>query len=325
MAFTTFSHDCGPEQSDPAMKHFISIADTTPSDLASIFDLAFTLRTQREAGIPHEPVLAGRTLAMIFEKPSLRTRVSFEQAMLELGGHAIVMGHTEVGLGKREPAADVARVLSGMVHGIMARVFEHQKLLDLARHATVPVINALSDYSHPCQVLADAMTMMDAFGPDLRGRSLVFVGDGNNVARSLAVLCGRLGVRFVLTCPTGYELEPSFADRLQQQAPGAVFEVSHDPMAAARGADVLYTDTWISMGQEEESQKRRIAFEGFQINDTLLAAASPDAIVLHCLPAYRDYEISEAVLEGPRSRVFPQAHNRLHAQKALLALLLGRR
>lgn len=306
-----------------AMKHFISIAQTPTEDINEILQVAFRLRAERQAGKPNEPILSRMTLAMIFEKPSLRTRVSFEQAMLELGGHAIVMSNAEVGLGKREIAADVGRVLSGMVQGIMARVFEHQKLLDLVEYSTVPVINALSELSHPCQALADVMTLMDEFGSDLRGRTVAFIGDGNNVARSLAMICGRLGMHFTLACPKGYELDKPFIDRLRQQLPDMRFQTTYDAAAAVREADALYSDTWISMGQEAEAEQRRVAFAKHQINAGLLAKAPRHAVVLHCLPAYRGYEITGDIIDGPQSRIFPQAHNRLHAQKGLLAVLMG--
>ena len=305
------------------MQHFLSIIQTTPQQLDHLFDVAFELRQQRLSGQPNKPILAGQTLALIFEKPSLRTRVSFEQAMLDLGGHAIRLGWDEVGLGKRETPADVARVLSGMVHGIMARVYEHQKLVDLATHSAVPVINALSDESHPCQALADVMTLIDEFGRDLTGRTLAFIGDGNNVAHSLAIICGKLGMNFILACPPGYELPAASTDRIKSHLPDMKFEMTHDVAEAARQADAIYADTWVSMGQEEEVAKRRKTFAAYQINDDLLAAAPDHAIVLHCLPAYRNVEITDEVIDGPRSRVFPQAHNRLHAQKGLLAVLMG--
>ncbi len=305
------------------MNHFITLADTPLEDMNHILDVAFDLRAQRRAGQINAPVLAHKTLAMISEKPSLRTRVSFEQAMLELGGQTIVMGDFDVGLGKRESPADVARVLSGIVQGIVARVFEHQKLLDMAAHATIPVINALSDFSHPCQALADAMTIRDEFGRNLQGRTLAYVGDGNNVARSLAVLCARVGMNCILASPKGYELENGLPRRLANQAPDVVCKVVNDPHEAVANADVIYTDTWVSMGQEAEAAKRAAAFADYQVNEQLLAESPSHSIVLHCLPAYRGKEISAGVLEGPRSRVFPQAHNRLHAQKGLLAVLMG--
>ncbi len=305
------------------MTHFITIADTSLADLRRILEAATRLRQERRAGQAHAPLLAGKTLAMIFEKPSLRTRVSFEQAMLELGGSAMVLHQHEVGLGHRESVADVARVLGGMVHGIAARVFEHEKLLQFAAHSTVPVVNMLSDHSHPCQALADVMTLRDEFGAELSGRTVAFIGDGNNVARSLATLCGRMGVNFVLASPPGYELERDFVDRIMAQVPGMNFELTHDPQQAVHEADAIYTDTWVSMGQEHQTQQRQNVFRDYQVNASLLAQAPPHAIVMHCLPAHRGQEITDEVLDGPRSRVFPQAHNRLHAQKGLLAVLLG--
>ena len=304
------------------MKHFLSIADATSDELKHMLAVAKTLRDERSAGKANAPVLAGKTLAMLFEKPSLRTRVSFEQAMIELGGDSIIMGQ-EVGLGKREAVSDVAKVLGGMVHGIAARVFEHQKLIDFAEYGGVPVINMLSDESHPCQALADIMTLQDEFGADLSGRSVAFIGDGNNVARSVAILCGRLGVRFVLASPSGYEFKPEVQKQLLADAPGMDLEVITDPMDAVKGVDAVFTDTFTSMGQEAEKEARLKAFAGYQVNDALVSHAADHAIVLHCLPAYRGGEITDEVMDGPRSRVFPEAHNRLHAQKGLLAVLMG--
>jgi ornithine carbamoyltransferase len=306
-----------------AMQHFLSIADTSVEQLRHVLDVAFRLREERDSGQAHDPVLARKTLAMIFEKPSLRTRVSFQVAMTELGGQAIMLRDDEVGLGRREAPKDMARVLAGMVHAILARVFEHHKLTDLAAVSPIPVINALSDESHPCQALADALTMFDEFGPDLAGRTMAFVGDGNNMAVSLAELCGKLGMSFVLASPPGYELEQAAADRIMAREPAMNLEMTHDPIDAVHFADVIYTDTWVSMGQESQAATRKAAFKDFQVNAKLLAQAPPHAIVLHCLPAYRGVEITDDVLDGPRSRVFPQAHNRLHAQKGLLAVLVG--
>ncbi len=303
--------------------HFIDIDDHSADWLSHVLAVSHQLKAERIAGDPNEPVLSGRTLAMIFEKPSLRTRVSFQQAMYELGGQAITLTSDEVGIGKRESPADIARVLSGMVHGIMARVFEHDKLRQLAAHATIPVVNALSDFSHPCQALADIMTMQEEFGQDLSGRTLAFVGDGNNVARSLARLCARLGIRFVLAAPAGYQLEPELFDRIRSENPAADLTMTDDPREAVRAADAIYTDTFVSMGQEAEKARRLEVFKPYQVNDALLAAAPPHAIVLHCLPAYRGIEITDTCMDGPQSRVFPQAHNRLHAQKGLLAVVMG--
>lgn len=304
------------------MKHMLSIADATSDQLKHVLAVSKTLRDERDAGKSSTRVLAGMTLAMLFEKPSLRTRVSFEQAMIELGGHAIVMGQ-EVGLGKREAVSDVARVLGGMVHGVAARVFEHQKLIDLAAYAGVPVINMLSDESHPCQALADIMTLQDEFGSDLSGRSVAFVGDGNNVARSVAILCGKLDVRFVLASPEPYAFTSETVKQIKAGAPELDLLITHDPIEAVKGVDAVFTDTFISMGQEAEKQARLDAFRGYQVNDGLLKHAADHAVVLHCLPAYRGVEITDEVLDGPQSRVFPEAHNRLHAQKGLLAVLMG--
>lgn len=307
-----------------AMKHFISIHETSASDINHVLDVAFKLREQRLAGIANDPVLKGKTLCVYFAKPSLRTRVSFEQAMIELGGNAIILGTADAGIGVRESEHDVIKVLNGMIHGLAARVFEHDVLINLAKHSEIPIINALSDYSHPCQALADVMTLIDEFGrEDLPKRTVTYIGDGNNVALSLASICGKLGMRFVIASPPGYELDGNFVDRLMGQQPDMDFELTCDPMQAVHDADVIYTDTWVSMGQEEEQAKRKTAFEGYQINEAMLAKAPKHAIVLHCLPAHRGCEITDGVMDGPQSRVFPEAHNRLHAQKGLLAVLLG--
>jgi ornithine carbamoyltransferase len=304
------------------MDDFISIAQTSTSQIKHVLEVGAQLRAQRGDNQAPKP-LAGKTLAMIFEKPSLRTRVSFEQAMNELGGRAIILTNQEVGLGRRESVADVARVLSGMVHGIAARVFEHDQLVEMADHADIPVVNMLSDYSHPCQALADIMTLVDEFGDDLAGRTLAYVGDGNNVARSLATICGKLAINFTIASPPGYELEQSFIERIMAQLPDMNFQRTHEPEESLRQADAIYTDTWVSMGQEDQKQERLKTFGSFQINDQLLARAPKHAVVLHCLPAYRGIEITDQVMDGPRSRVFAQAHNRLHAQKGLLAVLMG--
>ncbi|MBI1375446.1 MAG: ornithine carbamoyltransferase [Phycisphaera sp.] len=304
------------------MTHFIDIHNHTTEWLKGVLDTAHALRDERRDRGRNEPKLAGRTLAMFFEKPSLRTRVSFEQAMYELGGHAIVLDNREVGLGTRESIADVIRVMNGMAHAVMARVFEHRKLTEMAEHATIPVINALSDTSHPCQALADIMTMQDEFGRDLTGRTLAFIGDGNNVARSLARLCAKLGMRFTLATPAGYCLPEDELKEIAQENGGAEIEVSDDPFDAVADADAVYTDTFVSMGQEDEKAKRLEVFAEYQVNEQLMARAPKHAIVLHCLPAYRGVEITDAVMDGPQSRVFPQAHNRLHAQKGVLATLL---
>ena len=304
------------------MKHFLNISDHTPDELRRLLDVAAKLKRKFKNTGCNDPVLHCKTLAMLFEKPSLRKRVSFAVAMTHLGGSALLLRQEEVGLGTREPIKDVARVLSGMCDGIMARVFEHQKLVDLAQFAAVPVINGLSDESHPCQAMADVMTIQERFD-DLEDLTVAYVGDGNNVARSLAVACGKLGLRFILASPPAYALKPGEIDRIMSQVPEMDFEVTHDPQVAVRGADVIYTDTWVSMGQEDEKATRVRDFEGYQIDERLLRAAPKHAVVMHCLPAYRGLEISDDVIESDRSIVFQQAENRLHFQKGLLAVLMG--
>ncbi len=304
------------------MKHFISIADCTTDELKHILDIAARLKKQLKDNGKNDPILLGKTLAMIFEKPSLRTRVSFAVAMNQLGGDGLLLRHEEVGIGTREPVEDIARVLSGMCDGIMARTFEHEKVTGLAHWATVPVINGLTDFSHPCQAMADLMTLQEHFGT-LAGRTLVFIGDGNNVARSLAMACARFDMRFVLSSPGGYELAADDMDRIMAQVPNLDWQLTTDPMEAVHEADCIYTDTWVSMGQEEEKAQRIKAFAGYQVNEELLAGAPKHAVVLHCLPAYRGLEISPGVMEGARSLVFQEAENRLHFQKGLLAVLMG--
>ena len=305
------------------MTHFISLSDCSTDDLRHLLDVSGRLKQQHKSTGRNDPILAGKTLAMIFEKPSLRTRVSFAVAMTHLGGEGLLLRNEEVGLDVREPGEDVARVLSGMCDGIMARTFEHEKILKLAKYATVPVINGLTDYSHPCQAMADVMTIEEHFG-SLRGKTVAFIGDGNNVARSLATACGKFDMRFIVATPPGYQLDSAEVDRIMTQVPEMDFETTDDPAEAVRDADVLYTDTWVSMGQEAEKQKRLHEFAGFCIDEALLAKAPKHAIVLHCLPAYRGLEISDAVMEGPQSKVFAEAENRLHFQKGLLAVLMGK-
>lgn len=304
------------------MTHFISIADCSPDELTHILDVSFFLKEQLKLTGKNDQILSGQTLAMIFEKPSLRTRVSFAVAMTQLGGEGLLLRDDEVGLGRREPIQDVARVLSGMCDGIMARVFEHEKITGLAKWATVPVINGLTDYSHPCQAMADMMTLIEHFG-SLKGRTMAFIGDGNNVARSLSVACGRFGMKFVLASPAGYELPPDDMDRIMSQVPEMDFMISHEPAEAVREADCVYTDTWVSMGQEDEKAKRLKDFSAYKVDEKLLAEAPSHAVILHCLPAYRGLEISEGAMESKQSLIFPQAENRLHFQKGLLAVMLG--
>ena len=295
-------------------RHFLRLADQPAEDTRRMLD---TARRLRDAGGDAPRPLSGKHVAMLFEKPSLRTRVSYEVGVRELGGHAVVLGQHEVGLGKREAVEDVGRVLGGMVQAVAARVFRHTDLEKLAATAGVPVINMLSDRFHPSQALADAMTLQDEFGADLAGRRVAFIGDGNNVAVSLATVCHQLGMEFVLACPSGYEMPAS-------DLPGGLtIETVSDPREAAAGADALYCDTFISMGQEAEKQQRLADFADYRVDAALLEAAKPDAVLLHCLPAHRGVEVTDEALDGPRSRVFPQAWNRLHAQKGMLAELLG--
>lgn len=272
----------------------------------------------------HREILPGKTLAMLFEKPSLRTRVSFECGMFQLGGRALYLQPSDIAMGKREPVRDVARNLERMVDGIMARVFSHDTILELAEHASVPVINGLCDREHPCQALADLMTVRQHRG-QIRGQRIAYVGDGNNVAHSLMQLAAKIGAHIVVACPKGYEPLPEIVAAAREDAAvtGGSVEVTHDPREACREADVIYTDVWASMGQETESEKRRKAFEPFQVNAALAALAKPDYLFMHCLPAHRGEEVSAEVMDGPNSVVFDQAENRLHAQKAVLAVLLA--
>ncbi|MFW6155570.1 MAG: ornithine carbamoyltransferase [Planctomycetota bacterium] len=303
------------------MKDFINLTDFSAVQLTGLLDRALADKAAFRAGRLAR-TLSARTLAMIFEKPSLRTRVSFEAAMTHLGGHAIYLTRADIGLGDREPIEDVARVLGRMCDGIMARTFSHDHVEQLARFSPVPVVNALTDYSHPCQGMADMMTVREHVG-DLDGRTVAFIGDGNNVARSLATLAGKLGMRFTLACPEGYSLESDFVDQLLATCPDASFRTTHDPLEAVRDADVVYTDTWTSMGQEEEKAARRRAFAAFQVNDALIDAAPDHAIVMHCLPAYRGNEITASIMDAHGETIFAEAENRLHFQRTLLSILMG--
>jgi ornithine carbamoyltransferase len=303
-------------------RHFLTIDQESPDDLRGLIELALRLKRERLAGALERP-LAGRVLAMIFERPSLRTRVSFEVAMLQLGGTALYIGPDEVGLGKRESAADVARVLSRYVDAIMIRSSGHEKIEELARYATVPVINGLSPAEHPCQALADLLTIREHRGA-LSGVRLAYVGDGNNVCASLMLGAAKLGLKVAVAAPTGYQPAGEVVARAREAAArsGGDVRVTTDPREAVAGADVVYTDVWTSMGQERESAERRAAFAGFQINKQLVERAG-DAVVMHCLPAHRGEEITDEVIESEDSIVFDQAENRLHAQKAVLHQLLA--
>ncbi len=306
------------------MKHFLCIADLSADEFEGLLNLAERLKKEYLSG-GNKPILAGKTLGMIFQKPSLRTRVSFDMAMLHLGGQALYLSPNEIQLGKREAVSDVARVLSRYVHGIMARVFAYDDVLELARWSSVPVINGLSDYNHPCQALSDVFTVREKFGR-LRGIRLAFVGDGsNNVATSLMFAGAQTGMDIVISAPAGYMPKPETVAKARQLAAntGASISLIEDPKEAVRGAQVIYTDVWTSMGQEAEAEERQKVFPPYQVNSALVALADPKVIVMHCLPAHRGQEITDEVMDGPHSAVFDQAENRMHAQKALVAHLLG--
>lgn len=308
------------------MKHFLTLADLTPDELRNLLKLAVELKAEWKAG-GNRPLLKGKTLGMIFQKPSLRTRVSFDMAMLHLGGHALYLSPAEIQLGQRESVADVARVLSRYVDGIMARVFAHADLVALAEHSSVPVINGLSDYDHPCQGLADFLTITEYKGWDLHGRKLAYIGDGNNVAVSLILGAAMLGMDFTIAGPLGYELPADVWALAQKHAEtsGSHITATYDPHEAVAGADVVYTDVWTSMGQESEAEERARVFAPYQVNAALFAEARPDAVAMHCLPAHRGQEITDEVCDGPRSALWDQAENRMHAQKAILVELMTNR
>ncbi|MBM4433990.1 MAG: ornithine carbamoyltransferase [Chloroflexi bacterium] len=303
------------------VRHFVSLGDLTAEELELLMRDATGLKRDP---IPADAPLRGRALGLIFEKPSLRTRVSFEMAMVQLGGHCAYMSPAEVGLGRRESVADVARVTSRYLDGIVLRTFAHETTEEFARSSSVPVINGLSDLSHPCQGLADVFTIRERKGTD-RGVTVAYVGDGNNVCHSLMLGVALAGQTLRVATPAGYEPQQRYRERAAEIArrTGATVEIGRDPAAAVRGADVVYTDVWMSMGQEQEYERRRRAFQGYQVNADLLALAKRDAIVMHDLPAHRGEEITDDVIDGPQSVVFDQAENRLHAQKALVRWLLG--
>lgn len=302
------------------MRHFLDLLDLTTEELNGLLDDAARLKELHERS-EDPPLLGGRVIGLVFEKPSLRTRVSFEAGIAQLGGKSVFMGGSEVGLGLRESVPDIARTISQYVDGVVLRTFSHAIIETFAAHAACPVINGLSDYSHPCQALGDLLTMQEIFG-ELKRRTVVFVGDGNNVARSLAIGCGKLGVRFILAAPAGYGFDDKFLKTYRQFAPKGELE-NGNPAKVVAQADVIYTDVWTSMGQETEREKRLESFAGYQVNGALLAKAPAHARVMHCLPAHRGEEVTSDVLDGERSIVFPQAANRMHAQKALLAWLFA--
>lgn len=303
-------------------KDYICMRDFTPEQINYMLEVATKLKAERKAGIPH-PILQGKSLGMIFTKSSTRTRVAFEVGIYQLGGQALFLSSRDIQLGRGEPISDTARVLSRMVDGIMIRTFSHQEVLDLAEHATIPVINGLTDLLHPTQVLADLLTIQEHKGR-LAGLKMTYIGDGNNMAHSLLIGGAKMGLHVVIASPEGYkpDLEIVALAKAEAQKYGGQIEVVDNPLEAVRKADVLYSDVWASMGQEEEAAIRRKAFEGYQINSEVLKLAAKDAIVLHCLPAHRGEEITEEVFEGPQSVVFDEAENRLHAHKAIMALVM---
>lgn len=301
------------------VKDIVSLASLSAEEIYEILETARNLKLELNAGVKHE-MLHGKTLAMIFQKPSLRTRVSFETGMTQLGGHAIYLGPEDIKLGKRETTEDIAIVLSGYVDGIMARVFEHQTIVDLAKYASVPVINGLCDLLHPCQILGDLLTIWEK-KRELSGLTLTFIGDGNNVAHSLINGCTKVGMNFRIACPKGYEPNEAVV-RVAREAGGSI-EIMHDPKEAAAGADALYTDVWTSMGQETQAKQKKHAFSGFSIDEALLKVANNGALVMHCLPAHYGEEITYEASRSRGSVIFDQAENRMHAQKAVLALLMS--
>ena len=304
--------------------HLLTLESLTPADLDSLYSAARQMKRARAAGTPHAPTLAGKTVALLFEKPSLRTRVSFEVAARELGGQSLYLSPQEVGLGKREAVGDVARVLSGYVHAVVLRTFNHALAEEFAHAASVPVINGLTDTHHPCQGLTDVYTLTEEFGA-MSGRTLAYIGDGNNVAHSLLQAAVTAGMQVRIATPTGFapDAETVMAAQRRGAQTGGSVALLHDPYEAVADADAVYTDVWASMGQEAEAERRRAIFAPYQVNAALVAHAAPHAVVLHPLPAHRGEEITDAVVDGPQSRVFVQAENRLHVQKAILRALLG--
>ena len=300
------------------MKHLLKMLDLSTEEITEILNLADQLKYELKNGIPHRH-LEGKTLGMIFQKSSTRTRVYFETGMYQLGGHPLFLSSKDLQIGRGEPVQDTARVLSRYLDGIMIRTFEQKEVEDLVKYGSIPIINGLTDFAHPCQVLADLMTIRE-FKNKLDGLKFCFIGDGNNMANSLTVGCLKMGMSVSLACPQGYYPPAEILDFAKSY--GDKFEIVNDPVTAAKNADAIYTDVWASMGQEGEAEKRKIAFAGYQVNDDVMAAAKPDAMVLHCLPAHRGEEITEKVFEAHADEIFEEAENRLHAQKAVMVLLM---
>lgn len=302
------------------MRHVLTLFDLTTDEIKRVYEVAEALKTKFQEGV-REPVVAGRVLGLLFEKPSLRTRVSFESGMTHMGGGSLFLGDDVGWNSGRESIEDFSAVISEMLDAIVCRAKSHASVESLAKHCTIPVINGLTDSSHPCQALADLFTMKERNG-ELAGQTLAYIGDANNVAASLALACGKLGVRFVIAAPNGYTFDESYLSRIRKECPDAQLETVKDPREAVSEASAIYTDVWASMGQESEQEVRKAAFADYQVNDALFAAAPSSAIFLHCLPARRGEEVTDSVMDGPNSAVIQQAGNRLHVQKGLLAWLL---
>lgn len=302
------------------MRHLVTLSDVTSAEVRRIFSIAQDLKSKFAHGL-REPLLPGRMLALLFEKPSLRTRVSFESGIVHLGGSSLMLGE-DAGFGKRESIADFARVLSEMVDVVVIRSKKHRTVEEFAEHSSCCVINGLTDLAHPCQALADLFTLQEQFG-DLQGLRLAWVGDGNNVARSLAKACGHLGVEFAVCTPKGYELDADFVEAVRREFPQLKLITTHDPAEAVEGAAAVYTDVWASMGQEAEKEQRKRDFADYQVNGKLMAHAGEDAVFMHCLPAHRGEEVTDEVIDSPQSVVIPQAANRMHIQKGILVWMLA--
>ena len=302
------------------MRHLLAMTDLKPAEIERVFSIAADLKSKFQKGL-REALLPGRVMAMLFEKKSLRTRVSFEAGMVHLGGTALFLG-SEAGFGSRESPADFGRVLSQYVDVIVVRAFRHEMVVKLAECSSCAVINGLTDYAHPCQAMADLFTLRELIG-SLEGHALAWIGDGNNVARSLAVGCGKLGMRFVMATPPAYRFDDAFLATLRGEVPQLELTVTDDPLEAVRDAVAVYTDVWASMGQEGEAEKRRREFAAYQVNAQVMARAPKGAVFMHCLPAHRGEEVTNEVIDGPQSVVLQQAANRMHVQKGILAWLLG--
>ncbi|MEK5408666.1 ornithine carbamoyltransferase [Paenibacillus sp. FSL W8-0439] len=304
-------------------RNFLELDDYSPEEIQYLIDLAIEIKRKHKNGEAYQP-LKGKTLGLIFEKSSTRTRVSFEVGMYQLGGHALFLSKNDIQLGRGEPISDMAQVMSRYLDGIMIRTFGHDNVVELARYASVPVINGLSDLAHPCQVLADYQTLYEQKGK-LKGLKLAYIGDGNNMAHSLLIGGAKLGVHVSIASPAGYEPDPSVVavSREIAKQTGSEIVITQSPQEAVKDADAIYTDVWASMGFEEEQKERELAFADFQVNEELVKLAKPDYLFLHCLPAHRGEEVSAGVIDGPHSVIFDEAENRLHAQKALLVALIG--